>query len=92
MAPSAASQDSTRPFLTEVQALSSRSLLERVAERLVQAGQDLSALGPDPVAGLQSVLTVTPVPGTNVVELAATGLRPELPTALLVGINDAYSE
>jgi polysaccharide biosynthesis transport protein len=92
MAPSAASQDSTRPFLTEVQALSSRSLLEQVAERLIQAGQDLSALGPDPVAGLQSVLTVTPVPGTNVVELAATGLRPELPTALLVGINDAYSE
>ncbi|MGB8433811.1 MAG: tyrosine-type recombinase/integrase [Burkholderiales bacterium] len=87
-----APQDPTRPFLTEAQALSSRPLLEQVAERLRQAGQDLSALGPDAVTGLQSVLTVTPVPGTNVVELAATGPRPELPTALLVGISDAYRE
>jgi len=84
--------DRTQPFLTEVQTLSSRSLLERVADRLQQAGQNLSALGPDPVAGLQAALTVTPVPGTNVVELAATGARPELPTALLVAISEAYRE
>ena len=89
-APNAAPQDPTRPFLTEVQTLSSRPLIEHVAGRLRQAGLDLSAVGPDPVTGLQSVLTVTPVPGTNVVELAATGRTPELPTALLVGISDAY--
>jgi polysaccharide biosynthesis transport protein len=90
--PNAVPQDSTRPFLTEVQALSSRSLLEPVAERMRSAGQNLSVLGADPVTGLQSVLTVTPVPGTNVVELAATGPTPELPTSLLVGISDAYRE
>jgi polysaccharide biosynthesis transport protein len=92
MAPNAAAQDSTRPFLTEVQTLSSRTLLEQVADRMRNSGQDLSVLGADPITGLQSVLTVTPVPGTNVVELAATGATPELPTALLVGISDAYRE
>jgi succinoglycan biosynthesis transport protein ExoP len=86
----AAPSDPERPFLTEVQKLSSRPLLERVAKRLGEAGQDMSALGPDPVAALQSVLTVTPVPGTHVVELVATGAHPELPAALLVAISEAY--
>ncbi len=82
--------DPERPFLTEVQKLSSRPLLEQVAKRLGEAGHDLSALGPDPVAALQSELTVTPVSGTHVVELAATGAHPELPAALLVAISEAY--
>ena len=85
-----APSDPQLPFLTEVEKLSSRPLLERVADRLSKTGLDLSALGPDPVAGLQSVLSVTPVPGTHVVELAATGARPELPAALLVAISEAY--
>ena len=87
---SAPPSDPERPFLTEVQKLSSRPLLEEVASRLAKAGQDVSALGPDPVAALQSTLTVTPVSGTHVVELAATGGHPELPTALLVAISEEY--
>jgi uncharacterized protein involved in exopolysaccharide biosynthesis len=82
--------DSNLPFLTEVQALSSRPLIGQVANRLREAGHDLSSLGPDPLLGLQSSLTVTPLAGTNVVELAAVGTRPELPAALLIGISDAY--
>ena len=82
--------DPDRPFLTEVQKLSSRPLLAEVANRMTKAGIDLSALGPDPVAALRSKLTVAPVPGTHVVELAATGPHPELPAALLVGISEAY--
>ena len=89
-APPLSAADQARPFLTEVQKLSSRPLLGQVADRLNKEGLDLSRLGPDPVAGLQSILTVTPVPGTHVVELAATGLRPELPAALLVAISEAY--
>ena len=89
-APAGAPSDPQLPFLTEVQKLSSRPLLERVANRLSAAGHDLSGLGLDPVAALQSELTVTPVPGTHVVELAATGARPELPAALLVAISEAY--
>src|SRR5512139_884074 len=80
--------ESTLPFLTEVQALSSRPLIEEVAKRLRDAGHDLSPLGPDPIFGLQSSLTITPVSGTNVVELAAVGTRPELPAALLIGIGE----
>jgi uncharacterized protein involved in exopolysaccharide biosynthesis len=88
----ASGSDSTLPFLTEVQALSSRPLIEEVARRLRDAGHDLSPLGPDPIFGLQSSLTVTPVAGTNVVELAAVGTRPELPAALLIGISEFYRE
>jgi uncharacterized protein involved in exopolysaccharide biosynthesis len=84
--------DSNLPFLTELQALSSRPLIEQVANRLREAGHDLSPLGPDPILAFQSSLTVTPLAGTNVVELAAMGQRPELPAALLIGISEAYRE
>lgn len=87
-----AAGEANRPFLTEVQALTSRPLIEQVAERLRSAGHDLSHLGVDPVLGLQATLSATPVAGTQVVELAAVGPRPELPAALLVGITEAYRE
>ncbi len=79
-------------FLTEVQTLASRPLIERVAEQLRGAGHDLGKLGLDPILGLQSVLTVNAVEGTQVVELAAVGAEPELPAALLVGIGEVYRE
>ena len=65
--------ESARPFLTEVQVMTSRPLLERVATRLERSGQSLSEFGTDPIAVMQSRLQVTPVPSTNVVELVATG-------------------
>ena len=80
------------PFLTEVQSLTSRPLIEQVAARLRSAGHDLTHLGVDPVLGLQATLTATPVIGTHVVEMAALGPRPELPAALLIGISEAYRE
>lgn len=90
--PASAGGEFNRPFLTEVQSLTSRPLIEQVARRLRSAGYDLSHLGVDPVLGLQATLTATPVPGTNVVEMTAVGPRPELPAALLVGISEAYRE
>jgi len=84
--------DGKQAFLTEVQTLSSRPIIERVAEQLRNAGHDLGKLGLDPVLGLQSVLTVNAVEGTQVVELAAVGAEPELPAALLVGISEVYRE
>ncbi len=80
--------DGNQPFLTEVQTLTSRPLIEQVADRLRSAGHDLSALGLDPILGLQSTMTVTPIEGTQIVELAAVGRLPELPAALLVGISE----
>ncbi len=90
--PASTGGEFNRPFLTEVQSLTSRPLIEQVAKRLRGAGYDLSHLGVDPVLGLQATLTATPVPGTNVVEMTAVGPQPELPAALLVGISEAYRE
>jgi hypothetical protein len=71
--------ESARPFLTEVQILTSRPVLEQVAARMERQGRSVSAFGADPVAGMQSVLEAIPVPSTNVVELversAAAGER-----------------
>jgi len=82
--------NSAQQFFTEVQTLSSRPLLEQVAEGLRSAGHDLASLGLDPILALQSVLVVSAVENTQVVELVATGREPELPAALLAGIVDAY--
>lgn len=90
--PAPASGEADRPFLTEVQALTSRPLIEQVAERLRSAGHDLSHLGVDLVLGLQATLTARRVEGTQVVELAAVGPKPELPAALLIGISELYRE
>ncbi len=84
------SANSTQQFFTEVQTLSSRPLLEQVAEGLRSAGHDLASLGLDPILALQSALVVTAVENTQVVELVATGREPELPAALLAGIVDVY--
>lgn len=90
-APSSA-PESARPFLTEVQVMTSRPVLELVATRLERSGQSLSVLGPDPIAGMQSQLQVLPVPSTNVVELVATGRQPELLAPLLNTVIDVYRE
>ena len=80
--------DGTKPLLTEVEVLASRPVLEQAIERL-KANYNLSSLGLDPVSGLQSAMLITPISGTNVVELAATGrnadiLAPLLNTVILV--------
>ena len=84
--------ESAKPFLTEVQVLTSRPVLEAVAARLVHDGRDLSGFGPDPVAGMQSRLDAIPVASTNVVELAATGQRPELLAPLVDTIIGVYQD
>ena len=84
--------ESAKPFLTEVQVLTSRPVLEAVAARLAHDGRDLSGFGPDPVAGMQSRLEAKPVVSTNVVELVATGQRPELLAPLLDTIIAVYQE
>lgn len=91
LAPSGGTE-SERPFLTEVQVLASRPVLEQVATRLERSGQELSAFGSDPVAGMQAHLEASPVAGTNVVELFATGERPELLAPLLNSIIEVYQD
>jgi len=74
--------DGTKHLLTEVEVLTSRPVLEQAIERL-KANYDLSFLGRDPVSGLQSTMMITPISGTNVVELAATGMHAEILAPLL---------
>jgi len=84
--------ESPRPFLTEVQVLTSRPVLEQAARRLERAGRDLSAFGPDPIFVVQSKLKATPIANTNVVELVVTGSNADLTAPLLNAIVDAYRE
>lgn len=84
--------ESAKPLLTEVEVVASRPVLEQVAARLGASGVDLSVFGPDPIAGMKAALDVTPVSGTNVVELAARGARPELLAATVNGVIEVYRE
>src|SRR6202162_5952343 len=88
--PAISTPEAARPFLTEVQVLVSRPVLELVATRVEHAGLDLSAFGSDPIAGMQSRLEAIPVPSTNLVELVATGQQPELLAPLLNTVIDVY--
>jgi len=83
-------RESARPFLTEVQVLTSRPVVEAAAKRLERAGMRFSEGASDPVADIQSHLEVTAVANTNVVELVATGPRPEVLAPLITAIVDAY--
>jgi uncharacterized protein involved in exopolysaccharide biosynthesis len=80
------------PFLTEVQVLGSRPVLEQAVARLAAAGHDLGALGPDPTAALQQQIRIEPVSGTQVVELVATGGEAALLAPALNAVVEAYRE
>jgi len=81
-----------RPFLAEVQILTSRPVLELAAQRLESAGQRFADGGSDPIADMQSHLQAVTIPNTNIVELVATGRRPEVLAPLVTAIVDVYRE
>ena len=74
-------------LLTQVQKLTSRPLLEKVAETLRIQGHPLPD-GDAPVQ-LQEMIRAVPVNGTEVVELQAVGTRPEQLAAALNGLVEA---
>ena len=81
-----------KPFLTEVEVLASRPVLAEVVARLGAGGEALTAFGADPIEGVRSSLDVVPVAGTNVVEIAARGGRPELLASVVNNVIDVYRE
>ena len=81
--------DGTPAFLIEVQVLTSRPLLEKVVKRLQEQGL-LKGLAADPVLTLQSMLTVTPVAGTQVVKVQAQGAEQALVAPLVNAVIDVY--
>ncbi len=89
-AASAPASDGPADFVSQLQRMGSRPLLEIVHTRLAAAGHTADPAGGDPVAALQGMLSVTPVEGSAVVELAADGDRPALLAALLNELVAAY--
>jgi uncharacterized protein involved in exopolysaccharide biosynthesis len=90
--PGAPNAPAAAPFLTELQILTSRPVLEEVAPRLARIGQDPSQFGSDPIAGMQERLAAAPVPQTNVVELTATGPNADTLAPLVNTTIDVYRE
>ena len=80
-----------KSFLTEVQVLTSRPLLQNVLERL-KSDDALPDLGPDPIEAMQGMLHAEPVAGTQVVELSAEGREPQFVPRLVNTVVDAYRQ
>lgn len=90
--PAVAGGDAAKPFLTEVQVLTSRPVLEQAVARLADNGHWLNGPGSDPVAAFHEIVQVQPVAGTHVVELTAIGPRADLLAPLLDAHIAAYRE
>jgi polysaccharide biosynthesis transport protein len=80
-----------KSFLTEVQVLTSRPLLQDVVKGLRQSGE-LPDLGGDPVAALQAMLHTVPIAGTQIVELSATSPFQRLVSRLVNSVSQAYQQ
>jgi uncharacterized protein involved in exopolysaccharide biosynthesis len=80
-----------KAFLTEVQVLTSRPLLQSVFHRLEETGS-LPDLGPDPIGELQQMLHAEPVAGTQVVELSARSHDQALVARLVNAVSDEYRQ
>jgi polysaccharide biosynthesis transport protein len=83
-------QKSPQAFLTEVQLLTSRPLLEEVKERLSKLQILPQPLSTDPVTRLQQMLTASPVEGTYVVQLTAEGREREFLPTVVNTVIDVY--
>lgn len=78
------------PFLTEIEFLTSRPLLEQLLQRIQAAGLADSLGSADPIGALLQAISVTPVPGTQVVQMAAVGEKPDVLAFALNGLMDIY--
>src|SRR5438309_2277615 len=78
-------------FLSEVQILTSRPVLETAFERLREKGPTPD-FGADPVAEIQRSMRAEPIPGTQIVELTADSHQQGLVAPLVNTVIDAYRE
>src|SRR6266850_8428128 len=82
----------SKSFLTEVQVLTSRPLLEEVVGRLSKSGDLPRDIGSDPVDSVQSMLSTETVEGTAVVQLRAEGPQRQFLARLVNTLTGAYQE
>ena len=81
-----------RSFLTEVQVLTSRPLLEETVERLAKSGELPPEIRSDPVESVRHMLSTETVEGTQVVLLRAEGPQRQFLARLVNGLTSAYQE
>ncbi len=82
--------DSATAFLNEVQLLTSNRMLSDVADGLEHAGLANGLSAKDPIAALQRMITVSPIQGTQTVQLWAVGRDPRLAAGTLNELLVAY--
>jgi len=80
-----------KSFLSEVQILTSRPLLETAFERLREKGPGPD-LGADPVSEMQRIMRAEPIAGTQIVELTADSRQQALVAPLVNTVIDVYRE
>jgi len=88
----AAAPHGPRSFLTEVQVLTSRPLLEEVVARLAKSGELPPDIRSDPVEGVRHMLSTETVEGTQVVLLRAEGPQRQFLARLVNTLTSVYQE
>ena len=81
-----------RSFLTEVQVLTSRPLLEEVIQHLSKSGDLPADIRSDPVDGVRHMLSTETVEGTQVVLLRAEGPQRQFLARLVNTLTSVYQE
>src|SRR5271165_118880 len=81
-----------RSFLTEVQVLTSRPLIEEVVERLSKSGGLPPDIGSDPVDAVRHMLSTETVEGTEVVLLRAEGPQRQFLAQLVNSLTSVYQK
>src|SRR6266436_9523433 len=82
----------SKSFLTEVQVLTSRPLVEEVVGRLSKSGDLPRDIGSDPVDAVQGMLSTETVEGTEVVQLRAEGPQRQFLARLVNTLTSVYQD
>jgi polysaccharide biosynthesis transport protein len=85
-------ENGLKSFLTEVQVLISRPVLDKAVARLGDSEDVSKDLGRDPVQGLGRMLSTERVEGTQIVRVQAQGTDRELLPRLVNTLIDVYRE
>src|SRR5438270_8660868 len=88
----ALAENGRKSFLTEVQVLTSRPVLDQTMARLGNSDEVSKDLGPDPVQGLGRMLSTERVKATQIVRVQAQGTDRELLPRLVNTLTDVYRE
>jgi len=79
-------------FLTEVQILGAQATVADTLDRLARAGLPLPAEGDNAAEAYHRALAATPLEGTTLVELSATGTQPEALAPFLNALIETYRD